>query len=205
MQIPMKSKQLIALFITAFALVLMYLSAYLPYVKGSLYITALQNSQQATTLQDYLKPYEDAFNFWSPVGDPEEIRFFGNNILNLLSNQKQTLSETAATNLVDYAFDKLNSPSLGTKGLNYSQVILEKASILASYGKIYKKPEAFQKAEELYKQGLELSPHRPQFLYGLLSLYLAEGKTVEAKAIGETILKYWPTDQNIAKIMAELK
>lgn len=93
MQIPMKSKQLIALFITAFALVLMYLSAYLPYVKGSLYITALQNSQQATTLQDYLKPYEDAFNFWSPVGDPEEIRFFGNNILNLLSNQKQTLSD----------------------------------------------------------------------------------------------------------------
>ena len=201
----LKLKQLIALGVTIVALALLYLSAYLPYVKSTLYINALQTAGQATTLQDYLAPYDTAFNFWSPVGQPELIRFFGNDILSMLTNQKQQLPEAVATALVNYTVDKLNSDPLGAKGLNYSQSILIEASIFSAYGQEYKQASALQKAEELYQEGLQLSPNRPQFLYGLFSLYLAEGNVAAAKPIGEEILKYWPTDQNVAGIVGKLK
>lgn len=199
------SKQAIAVVVTVVAGALLYLSAYLPYVKSTLYITALQQSQQAKTLQDYLAPFETAFNFWSPIGQPEEIRFFGNNVLSLLTNQKQQLSEPVATQLVDYATKELSSNPPGAKGLNYSQSVLIEASILSAYGQEYHQTSALQKAEALYKEGLQLSPKRPQFLYGLFSLYLAEGDTAAAKPIGEEILKYWPTDQKVSQIMSQLK
>lgn len=194
----LKLKQLIALGITIVALGLLYTSAYLPYVKGSLYISAMQSSQQATTLQDYLKPFDDAMNFWSPVGEPEIIRFFGNSTLSLLNDQKQSLPESVATPLVSYTIQKLSSHPLGGKGLNYSQDLLIEASIISTYAEKYNKPDILPAAEELYKEGLQLSPNRPQFLYGLFSLYLTEGKSAEAKTIGEEILKYWPTDKNVA-------
>ena len=201
----LKLKQMIALLVTAMALALLYLSAYLPYVKGSLYISALSEVQSATTLQDFITPFETAFNFWSPIGEPEEVRFFANNTLGMLTNQKQQLPETVATALVDYTVQKLNSNPLGAKGLNYSQSILIEASILSAYGQEYKQASALQKAEELYQEGLQLSPKRPQFLYGLFSLYLAEGNAAAAKPIGEEILKYWPDDQNVAGIVGKLK
>lgn len=197
-------KQIVALLTTAVALLLIYLSAYLPYVKGDLYITALQDSGQAKTLQDFLQPFENAITFWSPVGDPEIIRFFGNNVLSMITDQKQAFPESVATPLVNYTVDELNSSPLGSKGLNYSQDILIEASILSNYGEKYKKLDALQKAEELYKEGLILSPNRPQFLYGLFALYTAEGRSEEAKSIGETILKYWPTDQSVSSVINQL-
>jgi tetratricopeptide (TPR) repeat protein len=199
-----KVKQLIALGVTIVALALVYLSAYLPYVKSTLYINAIQKAQQATTLQDYLAPFQAAFDFWSPVGQPEELRFFGNDILSLLTNQKQQLPQDVATALVNYAVGELNSNPPGARGLNYTQSILIEASILSAYGQEYKQSAALQKAEELYKEGLILSPKRPQFLYGLFSLYLAEGNAAAAKPIGETILKYWPTDKNVSQVMSQL-
>ncbi|MCL4391845.1 tetratricopeptide repeat protein [Patescibacteria group bacterium] len=199
-----KVKQSIALGVTIVALALVYLSAYLPYVKSTLYINALQKAQQATTLQDYLAPFQTAFDFWSPVGQPEELRFFGNDILSLLTNQKQQLPQDVATALVNYAVGELNSNPPGARGLNYTQSILIEASILSAYGQEYKQAGALQKAEELYKEGLQLSPNRPQFLYGLFSLYLAEGNAAAAKPIGEEILKYWPNDPNVPGIMAQL-
>ncbi len=200
-----KVKQLIALGITIIALALLYTSAYLPYVKGSLYISAMQSSQQATTLQAYLRPFDDAMNFWSPVGQPEIIRFFGNNTLSLISDQKQNLPESVATPLVSYTVQKLSSDPLGGKGLNYSQDILIEASIISAYAEKYNKPDMLSAAEQLYKKGIQLSPNRPQFLYGLFSLYLAEGKSADAKAIGQEILKYWPDDRNVATAIAGLK
>jgi tetratricopeptide (TPR) repeat protein len=106
--------------------------------------------------------------------------------------------------LVNYAVGELNSNPPGARGLNYTQSILIEASILSAYGQEYKQARALQKAEELYKEGLQLSPNRPQFLYGLFSLYLAEGNAAAAKPIGEEILKYWPNDPNVPGIMAQL-
>ena len=198
-------KQLIALLVTVFALGLLYTSAYLPYAKSSLYIAAMQGAGGATTLEDFLKPYDTAFNFWSPVGQPEMIRFFANNVLSFLTDQKQSLPEPIATALVNYTVDRIDADTLGNKGLNYTQLVLLEASILSSYGEKYNKPDALQKAEDLYKEGENLSPRRPQFLYGLFSLYAYENKPNEARPIGEEILKYWPQDTTVSNALANLK
>lgn len=202
---PESTKKLIALLVTIFALALLYTSAYLPYTKSSLYIIAMQSAGGAKTLEDFLKPYDTAFNFWSPVGQPEMIRFFANNVLGFLTDQKQTLPEPLATALVNYTVDRIDADTLGNKGLNYSQLVLLEASILSSYGEKYNKTDALQKAEDLYKEGENLSPRRPQFLYGLFSLYTYENKPDEAKPIGEEILKYWPTDQGVSDVLSKLK
>ncbi|MGC9046707.1 MAG: tetratricopeptide repeat protein [Minisyncoccia bacterium] len=197
------TKKIIALFISIIAAALIYLSAYLPYVKSVLYINALQLSQQSTSLQDFLNPFINAFNFWSPVGQPEEIRFFANNVLNILSQTQQIPQEVANT-LVKYTVSLLDSHPLGGKGLNYSQSVLLEASIFATYGERYNDKASLIKAEELYKQGMQLSPKRPQFLYGLFALYTAQNRQEDAKNIGNEILKYWPSDMRIKQILDAL-
>ena len=204
MTLSKKSKQLIALFVIALAMLLIYLSAYLPYVKATLYIRALSMASQAKTLQDFLNPFQEAFNFWSPIGQPEEIRFFASDISGVL-NQNTQLPKDVAKELVSYTVGMLNSNPQGGKGLNYSQALLLEANILSTYGKTFNDSNALNTAEKLFKEGLKLSPTRPQFLYGLFSLYLAEGKNSDAKPIGETILKYWPNDKNVASLLANIK
>jgi len=198
-----KKRQIIALVFIALMMVLIYLSSYLPYMKGKLYIDAVRQAMQAKSLDEFITPFEKTFSFWSPVGQPEALRFFAGDVSSILQNNQQLPKEIAKA-LVDYTIQVLSSNPLGAKGLNYSQNVLFKATILSTYGFNYKDEEALKKAEDYYKEGLTLSPTRPQFLYGLFSFYLNLGKKEEAKNVGNEILKYWPEDINVAKALKEL-
>lgn len=201
-------KEIISIFVIIIALVLIYTSAYLPYVKASLYIKALKEQTKATSVEEFITPMEKAFNFWSPVGQPEEIRFFASNIASMLFSQKESTSsipQEVAFALVDYTVKLLNSNPPGMKGLNYSQSLLLEASLLFTYGQRFNDFESLKKAEDLYKKGLELSPKRPQFLYGLLSIYLYENRKDDLKNVAQEILKYWPQDERVKQILENLE
>jgi len=194
-------KQIISGLVIVSAIFLIYLSAYLPYKKAYLYISAMNESRKAKTLDEFLIPFNRFFNFWSPVGNPEGIRFFAGDVSGILRNE--SLPKEVAKELAEYSFNLLNSDVKGMKGLNYAQGILYEAEIAYVYGILHKDEGYLKKAEELYKKGLELSPKRPQFLYGLFGLYLNTGRKEEAKKIGEEILKYWPNDEKIKSIIKQ--
>lgn len=196
-----KTKQFIAFLIIGGAALLIYFAAYLPYVKASLYISALRKQVTATSVEDFIATIDEALNFWSPVGQPEEVRFFIGNVVGILNNKDQDLPQEVAKKLTDYALKVLDLNPLGAKGLNYSQSILLKATLLNIYGQKYGNKEYLSKAEEFYKKGIELSPKRPQFLYGLLTVYMSENKNEEIKKLGEEILKYWPQDTRVKQIL----
>lgn len=63
----------------------------------------------------------------------------------------------------------------------------------------------FKKSEAFYLSGLNFAPKRPQFLYGLMNLYAKEGRNVEARAIGEKIITYWPFDSATRTFVEALK
>ena len=57
-------------------------------------------------------------------------------------------------------------------------------------------------AQKWYSEGVALGPNRPQSLYGLFDIYRAEGDASDTIAVGNTILRDWPTDTNIRQAMA---
>ena len=62
---------------------------------------------------------------------------------------------------------------------------------------LYRDGDYAATAEELYLNGLEVSPDRPQFLYGLFDLYLSGGREKEALEVGKEIARLWPTDSSV--------
>jgi tetratricopeptide (TPR) repeat protein len=199
-----KKRQFIAFLVIAFAMILIYLSSYLPFKKASLYISASKEQAKARSIEEFIRPIDEALNFWSPVGQPEEIRFFASNLLGFLANDKGEMPKEIAKEIVNYVSRILNYDALGQKGLNYTQKILLEASLYTQYAIKYNDLESLKKAEELYRKGLEVSPRRPQFLYGLLYVYLQEGNKEGIKEIGEKILEYWPQDKRVKRTLEEI-
>jgi hypothetical protein len=58
-------------------------------------------------------------------------------------------------------------------------------------------------AETLFLTGLEASPKRAEFLYGLFDVYRLAGNTDRVKAIADQILTQWPDDQATRASLAE--
>ena len=62
------------------------------------------------------------------------------------------------------------------------------------------------KAEDYYKKCLIESPRRVQCLYGLLDIYgNQKNRSSDAIKIGEEIIHYWPTDNDVREILGKLK
>lgn len=174
----------------------LYLGSYLPLRKAGLFVTASVAAAQAKSLEEFVGPFDQVINYYSPVGQNETVRFFGNRVTEIL---RQKPPEEVARVLVDYETKQMNSIS-ESRGLNYVQSVL----ILGDMSKImwlnYKKPADFEKAVSYYEGGLKLSPNRPQYLYGLLELYKSNNQSEKVKEISDQIFTNWP---DAGKLKAE--
>lgn len=200
-------KNFIAVIVILFALALIYLSSYLPFKKASLYISALYKQAQSKDLDGFLKIIDEALKFWSPVGQPEMIKFFSNNLISALKSQQEKgrLTQAEVKRVVDYTISILDSNPPGMRGLNYSQNLLIKATTLLFYAQEYNDNEYLKKAEEVLKEGLRVSPRRPQFLYGLLAVYMRENNKEGIKDVASKILTYWPQDVRVKALLESLE
>ena len=60
------------------ALCSIYFGAYLPLRKAQLYISALNEVRNVRTMEGFREMFLKAFAFYSPIGDEEMAKFFGN-------------------------------------------------------------------------------------------------------------------------------
>ena len=77
-------------------------------------------------------------------------------------------------------------------GAGFVQYHYVMGSLYARMGLQHKDVAYLEKAERLFKDGLVLSPTRPQFYYGLFDIYNQGGRQKDAEVIAQKILEYWP-------------
>ena len=86
------------------------------------------------------------------------------------------------------------------KGLGYVRLMFSMGEFYhAAWMKTRTTPFA-ARAETFYRQCLALSPHRPECLRGLLSLYAAGGRKEEARVVADEIARFWPADPSLSVI-----
>lgn len=196
------AKKIIAIIIIVAVVALLYFGAYLPLKKGQLYIGALKemSSKQAKSVKDLNDIFRKVFDFYSPVGQNEALSAYLGVMLNVISQQ----DNKAVVDAIIGDVEKNVAPVLEApeKAFNYWQSVYTMGLIYRVAAIKFYDENYYQKALQTFKEGLEYSPNRPNLLYGLLDLYVARGDKEKAKEIGQIILKYWPKDNEVRRVIS---
>ena len=188
-------KQLIAILAVIALLGIAYYGTFLPLRKSQTFIGTLRNLSSVRSLQEFEDSFSAALDAPSPVGQEELVRNTGNTILGLIqqNGSNPELTEAVLKYVAQYYDPILEKP----RGLNFTQNLYVLGALNeVAFGKT-NNPKYIEAAKTYYLQGLELSPKRPQFLYGLFSVYTTQNDLVNAKDIGQRILNLWPDDKKM--------
>ena len=172
-----------------------YYGAYKPLTKSQLYIKANSVASGFQTFNDLTETYDQVFNFPSPIGQQEIVKFFTNNVLSIIA--QKSISEEIAVELVKYAESKIFKDNVNH--------LLHMAYTYDYLWQRFEDEEYLKKSEEYYNQINKIGPKLPHSLYGLFNLYKKAGQTEKMKEIGGKILELWPEDNGIKKIVDSFK
>ncbi len=186
-------KNFIACLLIVFSVSAVIFGGYLPFVKSQIFIKAIQTN--INSVSSFRTIYDGVFNFPSPIGGEESVKFLVNNIDGLINNQKNKSSEEAMRQIVAYVEPKIFPDNV--------RHLLLMGNIYTNFWLEYHHPEDFTKAVDYYNQILAIGPDLPHALYSLLSLYEQAGDKVNMKLVGEKILIYWPDDQVVKGLIAK--
>ncbi len=186
-------KQFAIIILIILAVLSIVFGAVLPWGKSQLYIDALTDMQSGKTYttEQFESKMGNIFDFYSPIGQEEIVKFFGSDILSVVS--QRDFPESASQFLVGYIekyLFKNNVRHLIIGGVSYKYLWHRFGS-----------EEDFKKSEEYFKKAQSIGPKLPPVLYDLFELYRLRGDSENIKKIGEEILKYWPGDENVKSII----
>ena len=193
-------KKVITIISSLLILCLMYFGSYLPLRKSQLYIKAMFDFQSGKvhSVQDFTNLFGSALNFRSPIGRDEAVSYYFGILANVIN--QQTNGQVIEVLLKES--EKWMEPILkAQKGFGFSQNLYNFAMVYKIAAQKLNSDVYFQKSIDLFNEGLKNSPNRLIFLSGLFDIYRIKGDKGKMKEIGETILKYWPDDENIKKLM----
>mgnify|MGYP001572513354 CR=1 FL=1 len=170
--------------------------AYMPFQEASLYISALRKMSSIRSVQDFEANFNRVFDFYSPVGEEEIVKFLSYDILGVISQGGQ--SESVAREVVSYIEPHLfkNNVRHLLNGAHMYEILWR------NFGK---KDEDFKKAEEYYLAARAIGPKLPPVLYSLVGLYQQKGDFAKAKDVAEAILKLWPQDTRVTQFLSILQ
>lgn len=199
------TKRIIASGVVLAAIAVLIYGTYLPYRKSRMYLAALESSSQATSLDTFLVPYMAALEAPSPIGQEELVRNFGGTVGNIVNGAKAGTNPTLVRAL-GATLDKYAQPVLERRsGLSQAQTYY---TVLSAYRIIdgHDDTKNFRdRYGALLRRGIEISPDRPQFLYGLVDFEQRYGSEEQARIYAERVKELWPGDQNIDRVLRELE
>lgn len=194
MNILLRQSFIIILIIAA--LLAIYFGSYLPYRKSALFISALNNQNQIRTVGDFKNVFDKVFNFYSPVGQEEVVKYLGYNLESIINGEKRQEAEEGMKTLTIYLEEKIFN--------NDVQHLLTIAAIYNNLWAHYRRDEYFDKAVDYYRQALTLGSRLPHALYSLFGLYYDKRDKTAAEAVAAEILKWWPQDERIVNLLKTL-
>jgi tetratricopeptide (TPR) repeat protein len=198
-------KQLIATIIIITALGTIYFGAYLPLRKGQTHVDAIGGLQKGNikSIADFNDLFDKDLNFYSPVGQDEVKAHYLDILANVINQQD---NEQIVYVLISQAEKSIDSILRIKKGFSFNQDLYVLGLIYKTAGIKFKDNNYYQKAENIFNEGLEYSPKRLLFLRGLFDLY-SVNKDAQDKAleIGKTILEYYPNETKVREFVENIK
>lgn len=168
-----------------------YFSAYLPYTKASKYINAVRQAGQARSVDELKKLFDDVFDYYSPIGSEEVVKFLSNDILSLISQEQAT--EDVSRLLVEYI-----EPRFFPENVRH---MITGAKGYETLWRRWGKEEYYEKSEDYYLRAYAIGPKLPPVLYGMISVYYAHRDFDKAKKITNEALRYWPEDERLKTLV----
>ncbi len=173
------------------ALAGIYCGAYRPFVKAQLYVAVRGAAPAFQSFDEFVSYHDKMFDYYSPIGNRETVKFFIENMLNMIAQENQP--EEVARVVVEYGESYI-----------YENEVVHLLQMAYSYDTLWQRfgnKEYFEKAEFYYNQVYEIGPRLPHVLYGLLSLYQRGGNVDKTKEVGEKILELWPDDERVTGVL----
>jgi len=172
------------------AILSMIYGSFLPLIKSKRYITAARSLSSIRSVDEFTRTFDHVFDFYSPVGDEEVVKFVGNSVLGIASTPGQ--QEDIARLVVSYM-----EPKIHKDNVRHRLLLARMYTVLfQNYGKA----EDLRLAEQNFLAAHELGPRLPQPLYALLEIYRITGETEKMGEIAEQIVTYWPEDTRIQRV-----
>jgi hypothetical protein len=187
-------KKILGVLLSVFILSIAYYGSYLPLNKSEAFISALRSVQNIRSLADFEQTFSVPLNMPSPIGQEELVRNTANIVLNIV---QQSANPDVIEKAIDFIESYYNPIIDRGRGMSFEQNLYILGAINESAFVKTKQARFLRDSEKYYREGLELGPKRPQFLYGLFDVYRIEGNVDGAKAIAAQILSQWPTDDRI--------
>jgi tetratricopeptide (TPR) repeat protein len=176
----------------------LYFGAYLPYKEAKAFISTARSLQSVRSIDELKTRFDSVLTIGSPVAEDEVVGFILGQLSNVLrTNPPEEIGRITVDYAEEVAVPVLTNPS----SPELTKTVLKLGNIHQMAWLLYGDKNYRQKAEELYLQGLEISPNRSQFLYDLFELYLSAGEREKAAEIQEEIIRFWPGDLRIQGVV----
>jgi hypothetical protein len=197
-------KQVVAIILSLFILLVAIFGSYLPMRKAELFIASLQSlqSQPVNSLGDLEGRVSPPLNYPAPIGQEELVRNLANSVLGFVQNNPNASTTAELLSFLHSYYDPILARG---KGMSFGQDLYLIGAINEIAFVKTGNPAYLQEAKKYYEEGHALGPNRPQTLYGLFDVYRFLNDVPDAESTAQTILSNWPSDQNVKQGVAALQ
>lgn len=185
-------KKIVIGVLVVLAVLSMWFGAVQPWRKARSYITAIHTLPSMESVEDFEVTFGRSLSLPSPVGQEEIVKFLGSDVVGDIVMQEHIPEEIAVAlvSFVESHFIEGNVFHSLAAGLLHN-LLWER----------YRREEHFVRAEGYYRALLAMGPKLPPALYSLFELYGSHGDMEKRREIAETILRYWPDDEDVKKTL----
>ncbi len=204
---PSVFKKVIATLSSLFVLFLAYYGSFLPLRKSQLFIKTMRSVGGTASLGELKRQFSIPLDAPSPIGQEELVR----NTTNFVTTafQQPNIKVEVVLDILQYIEDYYRPIIESGKGGSYTQNLY----ILGVLNELtFTKtgdPKYLEAAASYFGRGLEASPNRPQFLFGMFDVYHLKGDLEGMKKISVQISSLWPkgirTNQAIQSVVENFK
>src|SRR3989344_1647957 len=195
------TKQIIAIFSGLIILGAGIYGNYLPWRKSVAYVSASQAAGSAKSLDELKKIVKPALDMSSPIGQPELVRNLANSLMSVIRNTNNPELIDATLKFMSEYYGPIIDRG---RGMSYGKDLYI-VGLIHEIAAIQSKNSAYLDiSEKAFLSGVELSPNRPQHLYGLLDIYKFKQDGDRFKSVADKILENWPNDAKTRKLVEEI-
>ena len=192
------SRQIIAVALVPFILVVMYVGTHLPFRKARLFIAAQSNP--ARTFEEYNAQLDKALDTYSPIGQEETLL----NYLYFVSDIVPQVKEEEIVHILVEKAERHAEPIIARgPGLNLVQILYQLGIVYKRAGMRLEDETYIKKAIEAFELGRVYSPKRPIFLQELFNLYRERGEKEKLEEIARVIVSLWPDQEEEVRQLIE--
>ncbi|MBM3256805.1 MAG: tetratricopeptide repeat protein [Candidatus Liptonbacteria bacterium] len=196
-------KKVISIIAVLFLAFIAYYGSYLPYEKSHSFIRTVRGMNGARSLEEFKDLFRVPLDIPSPIGQEELVRNMASEVASFISQGSS--SAEIEEELVYFVEEYFNPIVAREKGMSFEQDLYILSTLRRILFNHTKKAGHLDAAEKYFLKGLELGPRRPQFLYGLLDVYLIRRDAERSKLLADQIYAQWPSDNRVAELLKAIE